>query len=131
MRIITDQNSFYWQTGPDGETWLPEDVTNANRVNDDAMNFSDSWYWQDQETGNAGAFIPVMSTGTNWLRIGPRETMAEADESPRFDVVCLKNFGPFGADGAPDEADVLAFIATPVEPKGKLAATWADVKMTY
>lgn len=129
LRIVTDSNSFYWQLSSDGAAWLPDPITNANRVNDDSQNDTDQWYWLDQLTGNAGAVDPILEVGTNYLRVGPRETKPEAELSPHFDIVCLRNYGDLGADGAPDDALVLATLAgTAVEAKGKLATTWSGLK---
>jgi hypothetical protein len=129
MRVITDANSFYWQTSQDAKTWLPATIDNTCRVNDDAVNNSNKWWWQDQLTGNAGAKDPVIEVGENWVRIGSREAKPDAKDSPRFDVVCFKNFGALGAAGAPDEAQVKRFVQmTPVEPRGKAALTWGGVK---
>ncbi len=129
MRVPGNENSFHFQTSSDGETWLPEEVTNACRVDNSAMKDTDVWYWQDQLTGNAGAVDPVVAAGTNYLRIGSREANAEAATSPRFDMVALRNYGDLGQDNAPSGAEVLDFIeATAVEPRGKLALMWAGVK---
>jgi hypothetical protein len=131
LRVVTDSNSFYWQLSADGATWLPDPITNANRVNDDSQNDLDQWWWLDQLTGNDGAVDPVLSVGANYLRVGSRETKPEAELSPRFDIVCLRNYGELGAGNGPADDEVLAFLAaqsSAVEPRHKLATTWSELK---
>ncbi len=127
MRVITDQNSFYFGTSQDGSSWWPDVIDNSVRVNDDAQNNTDVWYWQDQLTGNDGGASPLIEAGENYVRIGPRETTATTDGSPRFDIVCLRNYGDLGHDSGPTDAEVQSFVAA-VEAKGKLATTWAEVR---
>ena len=53
IRVPLTHNSFYWQVSSEKPyKWKPEIITNAVRWNDDAMNNSDKWYWQDNTTGN-------------------------------------------------------------------------------
>lgn len=131
MRVPTDRNSFYWQLSSDAKNWVPTPITNANRVNDDAMNFSNKWYWQDQETGNAGAATPTLVVGTNWLRVAVREADV-LPNAPLFDVVVLRNYGQLGPAGAPNDAEVKALLAvTPIEPRGKAAITWGTLKTVH
>jgi hypothetical protein len=109
MRVPTDRNSFYWQLGTDGENWNPTPNSNANRANDDGRNGSNVWYWQDQLTGNTGALDPELAVGVNWLRVGCREADV-LPNAPLFDVVCLKNYGPLGSRGAPEDDEVLTLL---------------------
>lgn len=128
MRVPTDRNSFYWQLSTNAKAWVPDPITNANRVNDDGMNGSNKWYWQDQLTGNDGAVEPVLTTGTNWLRVAVREADVSPN-APLFDIVILRNYGALGAAGAPKDADAKALAsATPVEPRGKAATAWGAIK---
>ncbi len=131
MRVISDQNSFYFGTSQDGSSWWPDVIDNSVRVNDDAQVNTDVWYWQDQLTGNDGGAAPLIEVGQNYVRIGPRETTATIDGSPRFDMVCLRNFGDLGHDTGPTDAEVLPWVnMTPVEARGKLATTWAAVRQS-
>jgi hypothetical protein len=130
MRVPTDRNSFYWQLSADAKKWLPDPITNANRVNDDGMNGSNKWYWQDQLTGNDGAVDPILVVGTNWLRVAVRESDA-LPNAPLFDIVILRNYGKLGAAGAPSDAEAKALAAaTPVEPRSKAATAWGAIKAT-
>ncbi len=129
MRVITDMNSFYFGTSQDGSNWWPDVIDNGVRVNNDDQNNTDEWYWQDQLTGNDGGLAPLIEVGDNYVRLGPRETTATIDGSPRWDMVCLRNFGDLGLDAQPEDADVLPWVnLTPVEARGKLATTWAAVR---
>jgi hypothetical protein len=129
MRVITDQNSFYFGTSQDGSSWWPDVIDNTVRINNDDMNNTDEWFWADQVTGNDGGLSPLIEVGQNYIRLGPRETTETTDGSPRFDVVCLRNFGDLGLDAAPADADVQPWLdVTPVEAQGKLATTWAAVR---
>ena len=131
MRVITGQNSFYFGTSQDGSSWWPDVIDNGVRVNNDDQNNTNVWYWQDQLTGNDGGLSPLIEVGQNWVRIGPRETAATTAGSPRFDVVCLRNFGNLGLGAGPSDADIRPWLrGLPVEPQSKLATTWADVRQS-
>ena len=60
MRVITDQNSFYFGTSQDGSSWWPDVIDNGVRVNNDDQNNTNVWYWQDQLTGNNGGLSPLI-----------------------------------------------------------------------
>ncbi|MBC8235793.1 hypothetical protein H8E77_40105 [bacterium] len=120
MRLPADQNSFYWQVSTDKTNWKPEIITNANRWNDDAQNGTNVWYWQDNVTGNDGGIPADMAVGVNYLRVGVRES--NPDTHPLIDVACFRNDG-----GKPTYEDAIA-SGVPVEPAGKLAASWCAIK---
>ena len=123
MRLPSTQNSFYWQVSTDKVNWKPEIITNANRWNDDAQNETNVWYWQDHVTGNDGGILADMAVGVNYLRVGVRES--NPDTHPLIDVACFRNDG-----GEPTYEDALA-SGTPVEPAGKVATSWGQIKNTY
>ena len=126
MRVPTDRNSFFWQVSRDKKNWKPKDNTNTNRWNDDARNGSDQWYWQDNLTGNDGAINADLAVGDNYLQIGVRES--DPVNFPRIDVVCFRNDGKKPSDV--EAAEALS-ILRPVEPAGKLAATWGELKQGF
>ena len=132
MRVSTDANSFYWQSSANAELWGPTPIDNTLRVNDDAMNNTDVWAWTDNVTGNDGGKPVPLVVGTNYIRIASRESKADAPGSPRFDAVCLRNYGGIGIANAPKDNEVAAMInSTPVEPRGKLSTTWGELRATH
>jgi hypothetical protein len=120
MRVPSTHNSFYWQVSTDKKNWKPEIITNANRWNDDARNESNEWYWQDNLTGNDGAVNADIAVGVNYIRVGVRES--DPVVHPLIDVACFRNDG-----GEPTYEEALA-SGVPVEPAGKLAASWGQIK---
>jgi hypothetical protein len=120
MRVPDDFNSFFWQVSIDKVTWKPADNSPANRWNDDAVNKSNAWYWQDNVTGNAGGIPADIEVGVNYFRLGVRE--ADPEKFSFIDVVCFRNDGQ-----APTDEEALS-SGTAVEPVGKLATSWARVK---
>ncbi|MBT3270226.1 hypothetical protein HN371_23975 [Candidatus Poribacteria bacterium] len=49
--------------------------------------------------------------------------------APRFDIVCLRNYGELGPGNGPADDEALALITSAaVEPQNKLATTWSDLK---
>ncbi len=128
MFLRSDRNSFFWQMSDDGVNWEPAANTTQNRWNDDALNSSNKWYWQDHVTGNDGAVDPVLAVGTNYLRIGVREARPEPDP-PLIDAVVLRNYGSLGPADTPQDDEVLELLsAVQVSPKRSLTTTWASVK---
>ena len=123
MRLPSEQNSFYWQTSTDKVNWKPEIITNSIRWNDDAMNGTDEWYWQDHITGNDGGILAEMEVGVNYVRIGVRESHEET--FPLIDVICFRNDGE-----APTDDEALGSGAA-VKPVNKLSTSWGKVKRTY
>jgi hypothetical protein len=124
MRIPDTFNSFYWQVSPDSSSgWKPDIITNAVRWNDDAMNGTDVWYWQDHITGNDGGITADMVVGTNYVRIGVRES--DPDLFPTIDAICFRNDG-----GTPNDNEALG-SGTAVAPAGKLSTSWGHIKKTY
>ena len=123
MRLPADQNSFFWQVSTDKNTWKPDANTNVNRWNDDARNGSDVWYWQDNLTGNAGAIDADIAVGVNYFRLGVRES--DPVTHPLIDLVSFRNDG-----NAPTDEEALA-SGTAVEPAGKLATSWGQIKEGY
>ena len=123
MRVPTTLNSFFWQVSTDNATWKPESNTDVNRWNDDGRNNSNAWYWQDNVTGNAGAINADIAVGVNYFRLGVRES--SPTNHPLIDVVCFRNDG-----NAPTDAEALA-SGVAVEPAGKLAALWGQIKARY
>ncbi len=120
MRLPADQNSFYWQVSSDKTNWKPEIITNAIRWNDDAQNGTNVWYWQDNVTGNDGGVPADIVVGVNYLRVGVRES--DPVTHPFIDVACFRNDG-----GEPTYEEAKA-SGTPVEPAGKLATSWGQIK---
>ena len=124
MRLPSTFNSFYWQVSSERPyKWKPEIITNAIRWNDDAQNDTNVWYWQDNVTGNDGGAFPDVAVGRNYLRIGVRESDPEL--FPLIDVVCFRN------DGGVPTLDEALNSGTSVEPAGKLAATWGQMRSIY
>ncbi|MBM3214649.1 hypothetical protein FJZ36_07020 [Candidatus Poribacteria bacterium] len=131
MRVPTDRNSFYWQFGTDGKAWKPSPMSNANRVNDDGMNGTNKWYWQNQLTGNDGAVDPILTVGVNYLRVGVREADA-LPNAPLFDAVIVRNYGKLDPADSPKDAEVKALLnASPVEPTGKAATVWGALRSEW
>ncbi len=126
MRVQADQNSFFWQTSTNKKTWKPKENTNANRWNDDAQNGTNVWYWQDNLTGNAGAVNAEISAGANYLRVGVRES--DPVTYPLIDVACFRNDGK-----KPSDVEALSALSgvRPVEPAGKPATSWGQIKANY
>jgi len=123
MRVPADQNSFYWQVSSDKTDWRPETITNAVRWNDDGVNGSDVWYWQDNVTGNDGGDTADIVVGVNYVRIGVRES--DPVTHPFIDVVCFRNDG-----GQPSDDEALNLLVS-VEPAGKLSTSWGQIKANY
>jgi hypothetical protein len=124
MRVPSTHNSFYWQVSGDRPfAWKPEIITNAIRWNDDAINDSDEWYWQDHVTGNEGGITADIVTGVNYVRIGVRESDPEL--FPRIDVICFRN------DGGTPTVDEALGSGTSVEPAEKLSTSWGEMKSVY
>jgi hypothetical protein len=128
MRVKTDKNSFFWQVSTDKKNWKPKDNTNVNRWNNDDRNAGNplgdgKWYWQDNVTGNSGGIPADIAVGVNYLRVGVRESGPE--DYPEIDVVCFRNDG-----GEPSYEEAKA-SGTPVEPAGKLATSWGQIKNTH
>jgi len=131
MRVSTDLNSFFWQVSTNKKNWKPKENTNVNRWNDDDRNAGNAkgdgkWYWQDNLTGNAGAINADLAVGYNYLRIGVRES--DPVNYPLIDVVCFRNDGKMPSDI--EAAEAIAALRS-VEPAGKLAATWGDLKQEF
>ena len=123
MRVPATQNSFYWQVSSDKTTWKHEIITNAIRWNDDGINGSDVWYWQDNVTGNDGGVPSDIEVGVNYVRIGVRES--DPVTHPFIDVVCFRNDG-----GQPSDDEARLMIVS-VEPAGKLSTSWGQIKANY
>ena len=129
LRIPAEPNSFWWQVSADKVNWEPWDNTNANRWNDDNMNGSDVWYWQDNVTGNDGGIDAEISPGANYIRIGIRES--DPVTFPLIDVVCLRNDGEPPLD---EEARDYLETVGPRRPVQKLALawrTWGAIKHSF
>ena len=125
MRVPDVHNSFYWQTSGDRPfAWKPEIITNSIRWNDDAVNGSDVWYWQDHVTGNDGGITADVVAGVNYVRIGVRESGPDG-LFPTIDVVCFRN------DGGTPTVDEALGSGTSVEPVDKLSTSWGQIKNTY
>ena len=131
MRVPGEQNSFWWQVGPVKGNWKPKTNTNANRWNDDGRNSSDEWYWQDHITGNAEGIPADIAVGSNYFRIGIRES--DPVTFPTIDVVCFRNDG--GTPNVDEAADFLEEhpigSRISVEPANKLSASWGQLKNIY
>ena len=124
MRVPNVHNSFYWQVSSKHPyKWKPEIITNAIRWNDDAINNSDKWYWQDNTTGNDGGGFPDIAAGKNYLRVGVRES--DPKLFPHLDVICFRN------DGVTPTFNEALTSGTAVEPANKLAVTWGRIRSTY
>jgi len=124
MRLPSEQNSFYWQVSSDPTSgWKPEIITNSVRWNNDDMNGTDVWYWQDHITGNDGGITADMAAGVNYVRIGVRES--DPETFPTIDVVCFRN------DGATPNDDEALGSGTAVAPENKLPISWGQIKKTY
>ena len=98
-------------------------ISNAIRWNDDAINNSDKWYWQDNTTGNDGGGFPDIAAGKNYLRVGVRES--DPKLFPHLDVICFRN------DGVTPTFNEALTSGTAVEPANKLAVTWGRIRSTY
>jgi len=124
MRVPADQNSFYWQvsTGRPFQ-WKPEIITNEIRWNDDAVNGTDVWYWQDHITGNEGGIPADVGVGENYVRIGVRES--DPVTFPTIELICFRNDG-----GTPNDDEALGSGAA-VRPVDKLSTSWGHIKNTY
>ena len=124
MRVPDVHNSFYWQVSSERPyKWKPDIITNAIRWNDDAINNSDKWYWQDNTTGNDGGGFPDIAAGKNYLRVGVRES--DPKLFPHLDVICFRN------DGVTPTFNEALTSGTAVEPANKLAVTWGRIRSTY
>ena len=124
MRVPASNNSFFWQVSTDKVSWMPAANDTPNRWNDDAVNDSDVWYWQDNTTGNDGGVFPDIAVGLNFLRLGTRET--DPVTFPTIDVICFRNDGQ-----TPSVDEAANFLATAVEPDEKLSTSWGQLKNTY
>ena len=124
MRVPSDQNSFFWQVSTDKVSWMPTPNDAPNRWNNDDVNGSDEWYWQDNTTGNDGGVFPDIAVGMNFLRLGTRES--DPVTNPTIDLICFRNDG-----GTPSVDEGMDFLATAVEPGEKLSTSWGQLKSTY
>ena len=127
MRVPDVHNSFYWQVSGDRPfAWKPGIITNVIRWNDDAVNGSDVWYWQDNVTGNAGGANAEIEVGVNYVRIGVRES--DPVVFPLIDVVCFRNDGKQPSD---EEARQHLKAVRPKEPEKREIpnrGTWGTAK---
>ena len=126
MRVPSEQNSFFWQVSIDKGSWMPEANDSPNRWNNDGMNGSNEWYWQDNTTGNDGGVFPDIEVGLNYFRLGTRES--DPVNFPTIDVVCFRNDGKQPSDG---EAEDYLSSVRPREPERKLTpsvGTWGIIK---
>ena len=64
-----------------------------------------------------------MVVGTNYVRIGARESDPEA--FPTIDAICFRNDG-----NAPTDDEALGSNAA-VEPSDKLPTSWSKIKSAY
>lgn len=127
MRVPSDQNSFYWQVSGDRPfDWKPDIITNAVRWNNDAVNGTNEWYWQDNLTGNDGGINADIEVGVNYVRIGVRES--DPVTFPLIDVICFRNDGEQPSD---EEAEQYVKAVRPQEPETKSTpniGTWGAAK---
>ena len=126
MRVPAGNNSFFWQVSTDKVSWMPAANDTPNRWNDDAVNDSDVWYWQDNTTGNDAGIFPDIEVGSNYFRLGTRES--DPVTFPTIDVVCFRNDGKQPSD---EEAQDYLRNVRPREPEKRLTpsvGTWGIIK---
>lgn len=138
-------DSFFLRTSPDAKTWTPETrgdsslrwndpggVFPACLVNNPDVLVTDvgeelPWYWAKHivrsNSANSSTIDPVLAVGSNYMEIGVRES--DPVNFPIINIVCFRN-----DDQGPSDAEALA-SDSPVEPAGKLATSWGQIKANY
>lgn len=138
-------DSFFLRTSPDAKTWTPETRGDSSlRWNDPGGVFPAClvdnpdvlvtdvgdglpWYWIKHivsiNVANSSSIDPVLTVGSNYMEIGVRES--DPVNFPIINIVCFRN-----DDLGPSDAEALA-SGFPVEPAGRLATSWGQIKVNY
>ena len=75
--------------------------------------------------GTGADSIPVvLAVGDNYAEIGIRES--DPDDYPSIDVICFRNDG-----NEPSDAEAMGEVHEAVQPAGKSATTWGELKSAY
>lgn len=137
---LDNYNSFFLRTSTDAENWTPATRGDtALRWNDPGAMFPDSinnvdvlftsvgdrlpWFWAKHSANAQSTIDPTLAVGVNYIEIGIRES--DPTNFPRMEIVCLRN-----DNQQPIDEEVPQYLA-PVQPEGKLTATWGKVKSAY
>jgi len=137
----TNYNSFFVRMSADAKTWIPATRGDTSlRWNDPSAEmfpksvngvdilFTDlkdtmPWFWLKHTANGQSTIDPTLVVGDNYVEIGIRES--DVTNYPRIDVICFRN-----DDKLPSDKEIGQFI-TPVQPNGKLAASWGKIKESH
>jgi len=75
--------------------------------------------------GTGADSVPVvLVVGDNYAEVGIRES--DPDNYPSIDVICFRNDG-----NEPSDAEAMVEVYKAVQPAGKSATTWGELKSAY
>jgi len=144
-----EYNSFFFRMSPDAKSWTPAQRASTALLWNDAgaanntLLFPDSvngvdvlftdvgdklpWFWENHKaTMNAprdpeSSMDPPLVAGDNYVELVPRES--HVDRYPRIEIICFRNDG-----NQPSDSEARQYLAFSVQPAGKLAVSWGEVK---